>query len=220
MFNLEQSITEWRQQMLAAGIQNQKLLDELESHLREEAGLQMKSGLDAEKAFAAAVRQIGEAILLKREFKKVGGVSVWLERLMIAIAAAFVSLTIFLGGAAMWMCYSSWTDRIMPGIVLACTVAVACRWKYFLPFLPVITGKWKRLGVTVVCMPCGFMAGSFLMDIILPHFVAARRVEEIPMIFWTAFIGTVIFCLGIGLGLGEKEREAMGIRKREVKSHV
>jgi hypothetical protein len=36
MFNLEQSIAEWRQQMLAAGIKTPATLNELESHLREE----------------------------------------------------------------------------------------------------------------------------------------------------------------------------------------
>ena len=36
MFNLDQSITEWRRQMLAAGIKTPALLDELESHLRDD----------------------------------------------------------------------------------------------------------------------------------------------------------------------------------------
>ncbi len=36
MFNLEQSIAEWRQQMLAAGPKNPTPLNELESHLRED----------------------------------------------------------------------------------------------------------------------------------------------------------------------------------------
>ena len=36
MFNLEQAIAEWRQQMLATGIQTPVPLEELEIHLREE----------------------------------------------------------------------------------------------------------------------------------------------------------------------------------------
>jgi hypothetical protein len=46
MFNLEQSIIEWRKQMLAAGIKTPVPLDELEIHLREEIERQMASGLD------------------------------------------------------------------------------------------------------------------------------------------------------------------------------
>jgi hypothetical protein len=71
MFNLEQSINGWRQQMLAAGIKSPVPLEELEGHLREEIEQQIKSGLNAQQAFAAAVQQIGQANRLKREFKKV-----------------------------------------------------------------------------------------------------------------------------------------------------
>lgn len=71
MFDLETAITEWRKQMLAAGIQTPVPLEELEVHLREEIEQQMKSGLDVQSAFEAAVRQIGQAKVLRKEFKKV-----------------------------------------------------------------------------------------------------------------------------------------------------
>jgi hypothetical protein len=41
MFNLEQAIADWRQQMLAAGIKTPVPLEELENHLREENEQQM-----------------------------------------------------------------------------------------------------------------------------------------------------------------------------------
>jgi hypothetical protein len=71
MFNLEQSIAEWRQRMLAAGIKSPVLLEELESHLREELDLQMHAGFDAPLAFDTAVRQIGKAPSIKTEFAKI-----------------------------------------------------------------------------------------------------------------------------------------------------
>ena len=71
MFDLEQSIADWRWQMLRAGIKTPVPLEELEIHLREEIEQQIKSGLNAQQAFAVAVRQIGQAHMLKREFKKV-----------------------------------------------------------------------------------------------------------------------------------------------------
>src|SRR5260221_14161400 len=75
MFNLEQSIAEWRQQMLAAGIQTPVPLEELESHLRDEIEREMKSelSLDEQEAFNFATQKIGQASVLKSEFKKVGG---------------------------------------------------------------------------------------------------------------------------------------------------
>ena len=70
MFNLEQSIAEWRKQMLTAGIKT-PVLEELESHLREEFELQTRAGFNAPFAFGIAVEHIGTAQTLKIEFKKV-----------------------------------------------------------------------------------------------------------------------------------------------------
>jgi hypothetical protein len=78
MFNLEQSIADWRQQMLAAGIKTPATLEELEGHLREEIERQIHLGLNAQAAFDLAAQKIGQAALLKIEFKKTGGFSKWL----------------------------------------------------------------------------------------------------------------------------------------------
>ena len=71
MFNLEQSIADWRKQMLAAGIKTPVPLEELEIHLREEIERQMKSGLSEQNAFEISTRQIGTASMMKNEFEKV-----------------------------------------------------------------------------------------------------------------------------------------------------
>jgi hypothetical protein len=71
MFDLEQSITEWRRQMLAAGIKTPVPLEELEIHLREDVEQQVKSGLKEPEAFNVAARKIGQASALKKEFRKV-----------------------------------------------------------------------------------------------------------------------------------------------------
>jgi hypothetical protein len=70
MFDLEQSLADWRQQMLAAGLQTPVPLEELESHLRDEIERQMESGLNAQTAFEISSRQIGHPQTLNREFKK------------------------------------------------------------------------------------------------------------------------------------------------------
>ena len=74
MFDLEQSIMDWRRQMLDAGIKTPVPLEELEIHLREDIERQMKSGLNEQKAFEIAVQEIGKANMLKNEFKKVNAV--------------------------------------------------------------------------------------------------------------------------------------------------
>lgn len=72
MFDLDQAIAEWRRQMLAAGIKSPVPLEELESHLREDVEVGMRSGLTAQSAFETAERRMGQADGLKAEFKKAG----------------------------------------------------------------------------------------------------------------------------------------------------
>jgi hypothetical protein len=76
MFNLEQSITKWRQEMLANGIASPVPLEELESHLREDIERQIEAGTSEETAFETTVARIGRGEQLKTEFARAGG---WLN---------------------------------------------------------------------------------------------------------------------------------------------
>jgi hypothetical protein len=71
MFDLEQSIADWRKQMLAAGIKAPVPLEELEIHLREDIEQQMELGANAADAFGIATQKIGKANALQNEFGKV-----------------------------------------------------------------------------------------------------------------------------------------------------
>jgi hypothetical protein len=73
MVDLEDSFTDWRWQMLAAGIKAPEPLEELELHLREEVEQQLRLTGDADEAFAKAVRRMGHPRELKREFSKTNG---------------------------------------------------------------------------------------------------------------------------------------------------
>jgi hypothetical protein len=91
MFNLEQSISEWRRQMHSAGVTNAQILDELESHLREDVARRMQSGEPAQHAFESALQALGDVAVLKDEFKKLGGKkSAWLRKLKILVGEAFL----------------------------------------------------------------------------------------------------------------------------------
>src|SRR5436190_10910181 len=96
MFNLEQSISEWRGQMQSAGVKNPDIVDELESHLREDWARRVQSGESEEQAFEGAVRGLGPASLLKHEFAKLSGKKwVWLRKLKGILAGAFVPVPSF-----------------------------------------------------------------------------------------------------------------------------
>ena len=103
MFNLEQSISEWRGQLLSAGVKNPDIVDELESHLREDLARRVQSGESEEQAFEGAVQGLGQASLLKHEFAKLSGKKwAWLTKLKGIMAAAFdpvPSLSTFTHGA-------------------------------------------------------------------------------------------------------------------------
>ena len=101
MFNLEHSISEWRGQMLSAGVKNPDIVDELESHLREDWARRVRSGESNEQAFEGAVQGVGQPSLLKDEFAKLSGKQwAWLRKLKGIMAGTFVpSLSTFTPGA-------------------------------------------------------------------------------------------------------------------------
>ena len=71
MFDIEKAISNWRGEMTARGINAPDILDELESHLRDEIASRINSGCGEENAFHAAVRNIGEGTALQAEFAKI-----------------------------------------------------------------------------------------------------------------------------------------------------
>jgi hypothetical protein len=99
MFDLDQSISEWRQRMTAVGIKNPAVLDELESHLREDAEREIRSGTSAQQAFNRAIKRIGERAKLAEEFGKIDATKKFRTRILLrrwsAIAGiAFVYSTL------------------------------------------------------------------------------------------------------------------------------
>jgi hypothetical protein len=73
MFNLETAIGEWRRQMIGSGMKARGVLDELESHLRDDVDRRVKARTTTEKeAFEAAVGQLGQSATLTSEFAKIG----------------------------------------------------------------------------------------------------------------------------------------------------
>jgi hypothetical protein len=72
MLDLEGKIAEWRRQMVTGKIKSPEVLDELESHLRDDVEEQTRAGMDAQEAFAIALERLGRAAVLESEFEKVG----------------------------------------------------------------------------------------------------------------------------------------------------
>jgi len=71
MHNFEPEIIDWRRQMIAAGIKNADVLDELESHLCEDIEQKLRAGADAGQVFETATARFGEPGALKAEFDRI-----------------------------------------------------------------------------------------------------------------------------------------------------
>jgi hypothetical protein len=114
MFNLEQSIAEWRKQMLAAGIQSPVPLEELEVHLREDIERQIKSGLSDQEAFNLSTQNFGPTMKIQTEFQKVASIeeaSKW-KHGQILLAASTGLLQVILIGAVLFNSEMQFTDRL------------------------------------------------------------------------------------------------------------
>jgi uncharacterized integral membrane protein len=145
MFKLDTAITEWRRQMLAAGIKTPVPLEELESHLRDDMEQQMRSGLSAQRAFEAAVQRIGQADSINGEFKKADWMKcraksqwqmLWTGGfgLVLTVTLNFVGLFIFHRSSSVFFSHkwwSAWVPSYIVWIIFTITgLAIGCaRWK-------------------------------------------------------------------------------------------
>ena len=72
MRDLEERMASWRQEMIVGGVTAPEVLDELESHLRDDVEERMGRGATMEDALDLAVQRLGRAAVLENEFEKIG----------------------------------------------------------------------------------------------------------------------------------------------------
>jgi hypothetical protein len=174
MFDLEQSISEWRKQMLAVGIKTPAPLEELEVHLREEIGLQIKRGLTPAEAFEIAAKKIGSARELKNEFRKTGETFearlVKLAGIGCGVVALFFSLwTLFVVREA------GWAAKLF---AVMGTATILLNWKYNYKFLPVIRTPIIRATIGFVCCLACMILMQFFMARLAPFLVARSETSS------------------------------------------
>lgn len=123
-------MSNWRRQMVAAGVNAVEAIEELEIHLREEIEQRTRSGAGAQDAFESAVRRVGTASALGAEFGKIKATkrSKQMIRTMAILAALFGTV---LGGSLVMPALGRWRDTgvlvlwpVLVGSLLA--VIAAC----------------------------------------------------------------------------------------------
>ena len=214
MFDLEQSIAEWRRRMLAAGIKTPVPLEELEIHLREDIAQQMKSGLSAQPAFGIAVKTIGHAPELKREFKKVNA-PMEMQKIIKLAGVICVALALF---CQLLICSPltfafvfahglrvSLMTRMLALAVLVIPVAITVlSWKYNHKLLPSIRNQPLRRAVGIVC----YMGCLLWMRFVLFHLPEFATGSLSLLVFLFGSEWTVMAILGgVGHGLEKAASE-------------
>ena len=155
MFDLEQSIAEWRNEMLAAGIKTPVPLAELESHLREEAQRQEQLGKGMPQAFELAVQRIGHAEALRREFKKAGNEIETRFVKSIGMACGVVAFFFLLWGVP--FLFKQGTGGVPKILGLMAVATAVFIWRYGYRFLPAIRSPWIRAGIGGMCCLGGIL---------------------------------------------------------------
>jgi hypothetical protein len=214
MFNLDQSISEWRQRMLAGGVKGPGVLDELESHLREDVARQVQSGFCAEEAFDAAARRMGEAHALKAEFAKTG-------RKRYASVCFLLGLILFFSGETILHMQMSVGEEMSAFTAVALILVIVCGWRYVVQFVPVNFIRQKMLAVRPACgfylKAIGFLMPTALIwllsvVVVMPKLreichaggVALFNVGDAPSIFgaWAKILEVMVFLTAHDLLIG------------------
>jgi hypothetical protein len=93
MFDLKTQIEEWRRTVAAHLGDRPDVLDELETHLRDDIERRVRAGAPPEEAWEQARVQLGEPRVLSAEFAKVAG-RAWLPARIAAIAVIATALVV------------------------------------------------------------------------------------------------------------------------------
>jgi hypothetical protein len=209
MFNLDQAMTEWRRQMTAGGVANPAVLDELESHLREDVERQTRSGKDAKRAFEIAVQNIGPVGALRNEFRKSMAVAIR-EKLMMGAAILVLAFGIFLSMTTLILCYQSMAERVEGFVVISLSFGTILIWPAFVSRFPVIQVRRKLFTWQATCLAAGFAISTVYVQLVLPHFERGGD-RIIPAIgFFACFPIAVGLAVAAGLDRAGRGRFGTG----------
>ncbi len=187
MRDLNVKIGEWRSHMAAGGIKSSVVLDELESHLREEIERQMCSGADESKAFENAVQKIGSSELIESEFAKIRRCKeVPVGRVVGAACCAMAALySMVLAPALITVSELSFGQRLLGLGSFCLTLLCFASLRFGHRYLPVIRSRRARVATIGACAAAGFiwlvLFSNLLPNVIVPRLMATN-VGEGPVV--------------------------------------
>src|SRR6185295_18020456 len=127
MFDLDSAIAAWREQLVRGGIGSPEVLDELESHLREEIDRQVQAEFTPQQAFEAAVQRFGETNAVTKELKRAGAIPPTRQqaflRKLCYVSAGF---TVLINACYFFLHDVSAKDRLLGLAAIALTALYLC----------------------------------------------------------------------------------------------
>jgi hypothetical protein len=173
MFDLEQSIADWRRQMLAAGIKTPVPLEELEIHLREEIERQTKSGLSEQEVFNSAVQKIGTANAVQNEFGKVEEIveeRKWKEG-QIWLGAILGLLQLIVIGAVLFNSEMTFGQRMSGLAAIATSFLLVGVGRWSCRIFPIFPVRRTRLAISFIlgCVPAIIWSGACAVFVLPGH---------------------------------------------------
>jgi hypothetical protein len=208
MFDLEKAIAKWRRQMTAEGIKTSEVLDELESHLRDEIENKIRLGEDVKDAFEAAVNMLGQPAPLRTEFAKIeapSGNSMRFLRRFYFCSVAFVLLV------NVWTLLefdlSGW-ERFL-GIAAVTIVSLyLAKLPYLLERLTPVAYLWLarliKLGINLV------LVWSMIAILEAEHIIDLRLGIVPTMVLWCLCAAAGLSALALVLSNGPRLRGGHG----------
>jgi hypothetical protein len=221
MFNLENTISEWKRRVQQAESVTQDNVDELEEHLREAISGFIQKGLTEEEAFQVASMRLGEHAVLSKEYGKVNGTTVWRRRILwmlfgyvggIALASGISGFSSCVSTLSAYLGYSGWpagAAAVIAGLV-SWTMAISLM--YFrtrknvdAPENDFISAGWLAVMVAVI------VTGASIR--LVGNSLHAQMVssDQFGMSVWWATIGGLVLqscmiaaCVGIILRIRER----------------
>jgi len=189
MFDLEYAIAQWRRQLAAAGVKSRRVLDELESHLRDDLEQQVRSGIKVEAAFVAAAERIGPARSLTAEFSKVRGTgSAPKQKLLRASCIALGALIMLIGGWTFLDSELSPLERNLGMLAISVLALYSGSIPWLYRVIPCLKPALRVLAVVVNLWI--FLALFTALDVI--HIQLNLGFSVVMWAFCTAYVATVV----------------------------
>ena len=233
MFDLNEQIENWRNNLAQQNTLEKSDIDELESHLREEIENLTALNLSDEEAFMVATHRLGRPDSLSEEFAKVNESVLWRKRLFRASVVVFAWLIASYTGQvvsntcqilAVLVGFKSYTLNVIDILsqvafygVVVFALYLICRTKSIgkIPFLKIpnsIRGKIV-LFIVVFMIATGAFTLNFLSKAVVAHTLVIEETRQI--LIFKAYQGLIrqiflplVLLLGIILIRPSKLRKA------------